>query len=202
VIRRYAILCGALAFAGCGGLAADGEALAEPEPCPGGGACAQATLDGKADGQAPRADGSSVRRSTLPKTPEAQTGSRIGAACEPTPADDGVETDSVAVGELSLSENASCGPSNVCLTRAQPDENACSALGPGDACPEHRVVPVPPPLAPALPALENLCTCRCGGFDPGAEYCSCPAGMSCRELIRTVGTNGAARDYAGSYCLY
>jgi hypothetical protein len=201
VIRRYLILCGALAFAGCGGLAADGGVLAEPEPCPGDGACALATVDGEAEGQAPRVDGASVPRSTMPRSPEAHAQSRLGEACQPAPADDGA--DSVSVGELSFSENASCGPSNVCLTRAQPDENDCSTatLGPDGACPEQRVVPVPPQLAPALPPLERLCTCRCGGFEEGAEYCSCPAGMSCRELIRTVGTNGAARDYAGSYCL-
>jgi hypothetical protein len=204
-MRPYAILCGGLTLAGCGGLAADGEVLAEPEPCPRGDACAQAILDGEADGQAPRPDGASVRRSTAPRTPEAHAESGVGEACEPAPADDGAETDSVSVGELSLSETASCGRSKVCLTRAQPNENACSTatLGPdGEACPEQRVVPVPPQLAPALPPLERLCTCRCGGFEQGAEYCSCPAGMSCRELIRTVGTNGAARDYAGSYCLY
>jgi hypothetical protein len=184
--------------------------LAEPEECAPGEACAQATLDGEADGHAAHGGAANVGsaanvRSGAPvRPPAAPPESRIGAPCEPPSADDGVGADSVAVGELSLSEGGSCGANNLCLTRARPDESACSsaALGPDRVCPDQQVVPIPPSLAPALPPVEGLCTCHCGGFEQGAEYCTCPAGMSCRELIRTLGTNGAARDYAGSYCVY
>lgn len=204
MIRRHAILWGALALAGCGGLAADGAVLAEPEECAPGGVCAPATLDGEADGHAAHGGAAHVE-STAPVRPaDAPPESRLGAPCEPPSADDGVGADSVAVGELSLSQGGSCGANNLCLTRARPEESACStaALGPDGVCPDQRVVPIPPSLAPALPPLEGLCTCHCGGFEQGAEYCTCPGGMSCRELIRTLGTNGAARDYAGSYCVY
>lgn len=211
MIRRHATFCSALALAGCGGLAADGDGVAEASvPCLPGGACAEATHDGDGDSRVftghdrrdARAGAVNGAPLAMVNAPDAPTERRLGGPCESPPLGDGVEAESVAVGELSLSE--SCGAGYVCLTRARPDESACAsaALGADDSCPDQHVVPIPPPLAPPLPPLEGLCTCRCDGFGGGADYCSCPTGMTCRELIRTLGTNGAARDYAGSYCLY
>ncbi len=205
------MIWGALGLAACGGLAADGDELEEAERCTAVGPCAPATgygdaasrvltrgitPDGQGPGLAPPGAGNGPAAA-----PEAGVGSVCGA---PSAAADGAATESVAVGEVSLTENPGCGAGNLCLTRARSPGIECStaAPGPDGACPDERVVPIPPSLAPALPELDRVCTCRCGGYDEGAEYCACPVGMTCRELIRSLGTNGAALAYAGSYCLY
>ncbi len=51
-------------------------------------------------------------------------------------------------------------------------------------------------VGPAEEAAAIHCTCRCGGPDPGAEYCACPAGTECVAVVDT----GSAVS-RGSYCL-
>lgn len=50
---------------------------------------------------------------------------------------------------------------------------------------------------PAEIDARVFCTCRCSGTDPGAEYCDCPADMTCVPNI--VSTGGA--DLRGGYCV-
>ncbi|HTV25015.1 MAG TPA: hypothetical protein VMG12_40255, partial [Polyangiaceae bacterium] len=84
-------------------------------------------------------------------------------------------------------------------------DEACPAEASGTGCNvvdrDDELVPVPPVLAPELPVVDRVCTCRCNG-GPAGTNCSCPTGMECRELITSSGVNGAAADYVGSYCLY
>jgi hypothetical protein len=44
-----------------------------------------------------------------------------------------------------------------------------------------------------------ICSCRCDGPDRNADYCSCPRGMLCEDLIPSQDGN---EPYAGSYCTY
>lgn len=211
MVPRQAWIGCLLAFGGCGGLAADGHGPDGVTPCPPGQTCAGSAIDGDAEPRRPARDGTPAEEAAeeLGRGPAAAAGlepgvapgGRVGSACEaPSAADERGE--SVTVGEVSLAESEGCGVGNLCLARAQPGEATCStASGAGGVCPDERILPIPPALAPVAPR-GRVCTCRCGGFDEGAEYCSCPAGMTCRELIRTLGTNGAALAYAGSYCLY
>ena len=50
---------------------------------------------------------------------------------------------------------------------------------------------------PAEIDARMFCTCRCSGTDPGAEYCDCPADMTC--VPNVVSTGGA--DLMGGYCV-
>lgn len=59
-------------------------------------------------------------------------------------------------------------------------------------------VAVPPQLMDRPPEGAVYCSCRCDGPDVDAEYCTCPEGMHCAELIEDTGTNPGA---AGSYCV-
>ncbi len=43
------------------------------------------------------------------------------------------------------------------------------------------------------------CSCRCAGPDPNANYCECPSGFSCRELVDDLGVGRG--QLAGSYCV-
>lgn len=61
-------------------------------------------------------------------------------------------------------------------------------------------VPVPPQLVARRAEDVVHCTCRCAGPDPNAEYCTCPSGMECVELVENLGIGGD--DFAGSYCIH
>jgi hypothetical protein len=128
----------------------------------------------------------------------------VGDACGPSPS----QSERVTIGEIVLEASGNCGPGHLCLMWAGAD-SACLVSADGPGCDvldrDDEFVPVPPGLAPELPTLDRVCTCRCGGADSsrgGREDCSCPEGMSCRELIRSSGVNGAAAEFVGSYCLY
>lgn len=46
------------------------------------------------------------------------------------------------------------------------------------------------------------CSCRCDGPDPDAQYCECPSGYSCEELVPELGvSNTGRRQLTGSYCI-
>jgi hypothetical protein len=119
----------------------------------------------------------------------------------------GDESDeSVIVGDVELQVDVRCEAGNSCLMHAR-EGRPCrsSALSSEAECAaetESPFVPVPPPLAPEAEWQGGICTCRCSGSVPGADYCACPRGMQCRALIPSAGVNAAARSYVGSYCAY
>jgi hypothetical protein len=105
--------------------------------------------------------------------------------------------------EVNIEDGGSCGSKGACLVHdfqgratcpsGQAEEGVCSTT---DG--EPVVVPVAPQL-PDRPAEQAMvCSCRCDGPDRNANYCSCPSGMRCIELIQGQATD----DYAGSYCVY
>jgi hypothetical protein len=63
-------------------------------------------------------------------------------------------------------------------------------------------VPVAPQLVERRATENAICSCRCGGPDPSASYCTCPEGMMCSELVAEFGIEGAGEGaYVGSYCI-
>jgi len=48
------------------------------------------------------------------------------------------------------------------------------------------------------------CSCRCenlsGGTDDGANYCKCPSGFSCTQLVSSLGA-GLDQGLTGGYCI-
>lgn len=181
-MRRGICIASGLALGSCGGLAADGRDELEPAREPGSSPAAFVE---------PRDRG--------PGMPPAPSAPGVGDACEPS--SEGAER--VVIGELVLEASGDCGAGHLCLMRAGVDPAcALSTDSPGCAAMDRddELVPVPPSLAPALPAPGRVCTCRCAGG--GDDDCRCPEGMACRELIRSAGANGAAADFVGSYCLY
>jgi len=219
VSHRKLWMAGVLALGSCGGLAADGhEPDAESrgsdctqEECPGG----LAEMDGVPEGERwpePERGGDGARRPNGAAPESGGPGPAevapslpgVGDACGPGPS----QRERVTIGEIVLEASGNCGAGHLCLmwANADPpcqvstDDPSCGVLDRDD-----EFVPVPPALAPAPPELDRVCTCRCegsAGTRGDGEYCSCPEGMSCRELIRSSGVNGAAAEFVGSYCLY
>ncbi len=64
-------------------------------------------------------------------------------------------------------------------------------------------VAVPPQHPDRSPSDAVYCSCRCenaqGSKDDGANYCDCPSGFSCEQLIDDVGLGNA--QLAGGYCV-
>lgn len=65
---------------------------------------------------------------------------------------------------------------------------------------EDRIIP------PVLPQLRErraedtvYCSCRCAGPDSDADYCDCPSGFDCRQLVDDLGIG--REQLAGSYCV-
>jgi hypothetical protein len=61
-------------------------------------------------------------------------------------------------------------------------------------------VPVAPQLIDRTAQDTVYCSCRCKGPDPNANYCECPSGYECSELVKELGLPGRAQ-LAGSYCI-
>jgi len=61
-------------------------------------------------------------------------------------------------------------------------------------------VAVPPQLLQRSAQDTVYCSCRCKGPDPNANYCECPSGYECSELVKELGLPGRAQ-LAGSYCI-
>jgi hypothetical protein len=61
-------------------------------------------------------------------------------------------------------------------------------------------VPVAPQLLERTAQDTVYCSCRCKGPDPNANYCECPSGYECSELVKELGLPGRAQ-LAGSYCI-
>lgn len=58
---------------------------------------------------------------------------------------------------------------------------------------------VSPQLKERVANQTVYCSCRCAGADPDANYCSCPSGFECEELLTDVGLG--SEQLAGSYCI-
>ena len=122
------------------------------------------------------------------------------------------------VGEVNLDlRNSEC-DSELCLgnhfqgrvtcPEGQPAPTSTGTLGDERVCTvpgsEERLSVAVPAQLPERPAATTVhCSCRCAGPDPSAQYCSCPAGMECAELVGDYGNSGVVdmADLAGSYCI-
>jgi hypothetical protein len=60
-------------------------------------------------------------------------------------------------------------------------------------------IEVKPQLTERRPEDAVYCSCRCAGSDPNANYCECPSGFECRELVQDLGQG--SEQLAGSYCI-
>jgi hypothetical protein len=71
-----------------------------------------------------------------------------------------------------------------------------TSSGPGGAT-------VQPQCTDRRPSSTVYCTCRCanadGQTDDGADYCSCPDGFTCTQLVSSLGS--ANIPLAGAYCI-
>lgn len=109
------------------------------------------------------------------------------------------------VGEVNIAETPACGLGNVCLVHNFQGRVSCESgqVEGGQGCftplGEAVTVAVAPQLPARSPAEAVICSCRCDAPFAG-DYCTCPSGMRCEELIPSQGD--ATRDFAGSYCVY
>jgi hypothetical protein len=101
----------------------------------------------------------------------------------------------------------SCGPELSCIVNRFQGRVTCPAGQSADEIGNCLTPEGSPVSVPVLPQLESrpaerhvICSCRCAGPDRGADYCSCPNGMQCEELISA--RPGFVDEYAGSYCTY
>jgi hypothetical protein len=205
-------------IAACGGLAEDGRRLGpDAAACEAGATCSDERGAGaERSPEEARARVAQASDVEPPSNPAPAPGATLGSQERPSassprvgdPCDVGsdVGPERIVVGNVLLETNGSCGTGALCLMRALHEEETCDAelgsVGSCEALARGDVVPVPPSLVPALSPVDGVCSCRCGGPDPGEPYCACPADMTCRELIVSSGANGAARAHLGSYCVY
>jgi hypothetical protein len=63
---------------------------------------------------------------------------------------------------------------------------------------------VPPQCSARTASLAVYCSCRCadvnGKTDDGANYCTCPDGFTCTQLVQKLGT-GVSEGLTGAYCV-
>jgi hypothetical protein len=89
------------------------------------------------------------------------------------------------------------GPSGVpgCLTLG-----TCAPVVPNDPI---RAQTVPAQCVDGPPASAVYCSCRCanadGTVDDAGTYCSCPSGMTCTQLVASIG--GVNDTLSGAYCI-
>lgn len=79
------------------------------------------------------------------------------------------------------------------------DERRCRIPGAGDAPEDAIRVPVAAQLQERPPRDSVYCSCRCDGPDPNANYCECPSGYSCEQLVDEFGLG--REGTTGSYCV-
>ncbi|HTM46523.1 MAG TPA: hypothetical protein VL137_16300 [Polyangiaceae bacterium] len=70
---------------------------------------------------------------------------------------------------------------------------------PGGTATELVQVPVVPQLKKRRAESTVYCSCRCAGPDKNANYCDCPGGFVCEELITNLGLG--KEQLTGSYCV-
>lgn len=133
----------------------------------------------------------------------------VGVGCSGSHAVDAGRDASVAM-DAAAGDGATggaCMPALVPAAGFRASESSVEAPRPdceGDACVVYHLEGDPRPTCtesdcadPAEAAARMFCSCRCAAPDgvPG-PFCSCPAGMTCEELLSL----GAA-DLRGSYCV-
>jgi hypothetical protein len=113
-----------------------------------------------------------------------------------------------------------CHVKNNCQTLTGTPAENCSVALVGGVCPQGKErdccvpgtdTPVSPPVCGQCDANSNrdatqavYCSCRCGVADtdppePNFNFCSCPTGYSCVELVPDVGLGDA--ELTGKYCI-
>jgi hypothetical protein len=114
-----------------------------------------------------------------------------------------------SLGEVTVETGGgACGPSLVCLVHDFQGRASCPSGQANPEAPQCKTpsgesvkVPVDPQLSMHPAARNVVCSCRCDGPDPGAEYCACPSDMRCEPLIDGV-AGDENKEFAGSYCVY
>jgi hypothetical protein len=143
-------------------------------------------------------------------------GVAIGSACtivkERDPAFSGFDRNEVTV------ESSAGEPSGapVCLAYHFQGRVSCpygqAASGPAqDAAPcttpdgQPVTVDVAPQCLDRRAANVVVWSCRCanalGGTNDGANYCSCPSGTTCAQVVASIGPSQGADNLSGGYCL-
>jgi hypothetical protein len=64
---------------------------------------------------------------------------------------------------------------------------------------EPVALPVDPWLVERSAEQAVYCSCRCDGPEPNLDYCECPSGYACTELVPELGLDEG--NLAGSYCV-
>jgi hypothetical protein len=113
-----------------------------------------------------------------------------------------------SLGEVNIEgPGGACGPVLMCIVNHFQGRVSCPAGHAADelgTCLTPQGEPISVPVEPQLesrPAERHvICSCRSDGPERGADYCSCPSGMQCEELLRPRSNGDDA--YAGSYCTY
>jgi hypothetical protein len=113
-----------------------------------------------------------------------------------------------ALEEVYVSDDV-CADGNPCVVNHFQGRVTCpggQTGEPGDpTCLTPEGVPVDvrvrPNLPDRLPEVASICSCRCAGPDR-ANYCSCPRGMRCEELIPPSPVLSEEPGLIGSYCVY
>ena len=70
-------------------------------------------------------------------------------------------------------------------------ESELCHTAPGANAASRVALAVAPQAERRRPTDAVYCTCRCAGPDPSANYCACPSGFECVEVV----------PFEGSYCL-
>lgn len=143
---------------------------------------------------------------------EADAGLPLGAHCFSTQEND-ISFSGFSAKGVMLDSDAAC-QSNLCIVHSFQGRSSCPyGQTQGDlSLPEdHELrcrlpnsaraveVPVPPQLIDRRAEDVVHCSCRCAGPDPDGEYCACPTGMECVELVPDLGLG--LEDAVGSYCV-
>jgi len=147
-----------------------------------------AACGGRAESN-PDADGSDDPSSS----PEPFAPGGVGAPCTPID-EDSVEFPGSVASQISVDDAHPGCESRVCVVNYFQGRVSCprgQTSGEARQCAAPRtglpiVVAVPPALS-TRPASERVhCSCACDGPDPNADYCTCPAGMTCTQLFRDI----------------
>jgi hypothetical protein len=193
--------CGELA---AGAVCSSGEAAA----CPGAAPSCTVECNVDADCSGIAADMACVSGHCQGPALPASVQASVGEPC--VTADERFENFSgFTSGEVNIEGlGGACGSELVCLVTQFQGRVTCPAGQTADELGSCLTTEGEPVSVPVLPQLESrpaerhvICSCRCDGPDRNADYCSCPRGMQCEDLI-TPRSSDRNDPYAGSYCTY
>lgn len=140
----------------------------------------------------------------------------VGDPCVPHD-EDNPNFSSFSAEEVFVETGASACETQVCLINKFQGRVTCpyGSTGQFDLCPLPGTDPISADPADkvnvaVLPQLVDrredqavYCSCRCanadGRTDDGGEYCACPSGFSCEQLVPDIGLGG--ESVAGGYCV-